>query len=274
MEEKENKHLPMTKEMRNELELKWSNAGISDDFIFGKVVASEEIYPNLIKSITNDTIGKKSRASIQRSLKNSRFSKASRFDVWLETEKKLYDVEMQNTISKWLPQRLRFYESIATGEIISEGDHYSTLKSVIIIFVVKEDPFKQGLPIYTFENTCKESNGLKLNDGCVKIILNASAYTKLKQGILRTFLKNVMGEEDETMFGKKLKDKVEEVKNNKELRSEYMSIYAREMDSMYEAKMEGKLEGMLEALLLVGKSKEEIINLLNITEEEFDKVVK
>ena len=42
-----------------------------------------------------------------------------------------------------------------------------------MIFICAFDPYDRGLPIYTFENTCKEDPGLKLGDDTVKVMLNA-----------------------------------------------------------------------------------------------------
>lgn len=41
------------------------------------------------------------------------------------------------------------------------------------MFICTEDPFGKNLPIYTFENTCRENTNVLLGDETVKVIINA-----------------------------------------------------------------------------------------------------
>ena len=48
--------------------------------------------------------------------------------------------------------------------LIEKGADYSELKETFIIFVCLHDPFKHNECVYTFENRCKEVQGLQLGD--------------------------------------------------------------------------------------------------------------
>ena len=57
-----------------------------------------------------------------------------------------------------------------------KGQSYSELKESYVLFICLYDPFKQGLPVYTFKNTCEENPATSLNDKSYKVFYNASAY--------------------------------------------------------------------------------------------------
>ncbi len=78
------------------------------------------------------------------------------------------------------------------------------------------DPFGQSRAQYTFENLCVEDKELRLKDGTKKIFFNTTAYGEAEDTDVREFLKYVNGGESDHLFVKTIKDKVEQVKSNKE----------------------------------------------------------
>lgn len=62
-----------------------------------------------------------------------------------------------------------------------KGQDYTELKNSYILFICKQDPFKDkkdihyGMPCYTFRNLCLENCNVNLNDKSLKVIYNASA---------------------------------------------------------------------------------------------------
>lgn len=66
--------------------------------------------------------------------------------------------------------------------------------------------------------------------GTIKVYLNASAYDKLEECDLKTFLKYVCGLTDKSEFGKMLGEKMKNVKYNKRIGVEFMSINAKRND--------------------------------------------
>ena len=86
---------------------------------------------------------------------------------------------MQTTDKHDLAQRPRYYQATMDVENIERGAIYKNMKDNYVIFICTFDPFKEGLPIYTFENRCVENPNKKLNDGTQKIFLNTTATTNL-----------------------------------------------------------------------------------------------
>ena len=65
---------------------------------------------------------------------------------------------------------------------LMKGQDYTELKESYVLFICKNEPFYNdkenkipyGLPCYTFENECKESSEVKLNDKSLTVIYNSS----------------------------------------------------------------------------------------------------
>ena len=59
---------------------------------------------------------------------------------------------------------------------LMKGEEYDKLKESYILFICKDDPFKDekenhyGLPCYTFRNICEENAGVNLDDKTIKVI--------------------------------------------------------------------------------------------------------
>ena len=61
-------------------------------------------------------------------------------------------------------------------DYLLKGHPYLKLKENIVIFICLDDLFKQGLPVYTFENVCRENNSVKLEDRTLKVFYNCSKW--------------------------------------------------------------------------------------------------
>ena len=71
---------------------------------------------------------------------------------------------MQTTIPDDLPRRMRYYQSMIDVDSLIAGSNYITLKESYIIFLCTKDPFRLGLPVYTFNSVCKESKDFALGE--------------------------------------------------------------------------------------------------------------
>ena len=111
-------------------------------------------------------------------------SKGIRMDVYIKDSDRIIDVEMQTRSRKALGKRTRYYQSMIDIDNLMKGDDYSMLKESYILFICKNDPFKDendlhyGLPCYTFKTVCSENTDVNLNDKTTKVVYNASAYEK------------------------------------------------------------------------------------------------
>lgn len=145
-------------------------------------------------------------------------------------------------------------------QLIDKGQTYKKLKPSYVIFICPFDLFGRGRHIYTFENICKEDTSVILDDGAVKIFLNASGRQDDVSRELRAFLDYVAGVESEDDFVKRVAEAVREAKKNREWRHEYMTLLMRDQENI-EKGMEkgiekgiekGKIEGRAEEIIETG----------------------
>lgn len=136
---------------------------------------------------------------------------------------------------------------------LMKGEDYSELKDSYILFICKQDPFKDenkkryGLPCYTFRNICEENPAVNLNDKSLKVIYNASAYDEAKDERISAFLRfihtNEPGKDD---FSNRLSAQVEKIKDNEIFRRDYAAMNLHDRDITRAAKREGIAEGLLQ----------------------------
>ena len=202
----------------------WEELGISNDFLFGKIMQNAELCQELLQRILPDP-------ELQKAIKPDADAKSIRLDVYVRDGKgTIYDIEMQVTDTKELPKRTRYYQSLIDLQLIDKGQHYKLLKPSYIIFICPFDAFHQGRHIYTFENLCKEDHNIALEDGAVKIFLNADSKMDDVSKELAAFLDYVAGKETDDSFVKKLDDAVKRAKKNREWRHEYMTLLMRDQE--------------------------------------------
>ena len=85
---------------------------------------------------------------------------------------------MQCDVRKDLSLRTRYDQGLQDISFLDKGNMYRHLPESYILFICLFDLFGKGLPVYTFENTCREDRRISLNDKCRKIFYNANAWEK------------------------------------------------------------------------------------------------
>ena len=233
--------------MENQTELNtiWESLGISNDFMFGKVMQDAELCKELLQRILPDLeIDHIEYPEAQKSIRLDVDAKSVRLDVYVRDGKgTVYDIEMQVADTGELPKRSRYYQSMIDLQLIDKGQYYKKLKPSYIIFICPFDLFGKGRHIYTFENICKEENSVFLKDGAVKIFLNADSDQNDVSKELKAFLDYVAGKEPEDDFIKRLEEAVEQARKNREWRHEYMTLLMRDQENIEKGMEEGMKKG-------------------------------
>ena len=197
----------------------------------------------------------------QKSIKTDVDAKSVRLDVYVRDGKgTVYDIEMQVADTMELPKRSRYYQSMIDLQMIDKGQHYKELKPSYIIFICSFDLFEKGRHVYTFKNICEEDNSLPLEDGTVKLFLNAAGSQDDVSKELKAFLDYVAGKESEDDFVKRLDEAVREARKNREWRHEYMTLLMRDQENiekgmekgMRKGMEKGKIEGRAEEIIETG----------------------
>lgn len=128
----------------------------------------------------------------------------------------------------------------------------------------------KNLKRYTFENQCIELPGLKLNDDSIKIFFNSKgkedSYPITEEQ--DNFLKFLDTEEVTDDFTKQLKEAVEEVRENKKWRAEYMHTLVHEQDIRDEGIAIG-LEQGIERGLEQGMQQEQVVIVRRLLQKNY-----
>ncbi|MCM1225470.1 MAG: Rpn family recombination-promoting nuclease/putative transposase [Lachnospiraceae bacterium] len=255
---------------------KWENLGISNDFIFGKVMQDAELCKGLLQRILpNLEIDHIEYPQAQKSIRPDVDAKSIRIDVYVHDGKgTVYSIEMQAADTRELPKRTRYYQSMIDLQMIDKGQHYKQLKPCYIIFICPFDLFGQGRHIYTFENICREDNHIFLQDGTAKIFLNAQSSRDDVSRELRAFLDYVMGQKSEDAFVKKLEEAVNAAKQNREWRREYMTLLMRDIENVEKGIEKGEIYGAISVYREIGLPDYEISQRIQkkygLTKDEAD----
>ena len=166
-------------------------------------------------------------------------------DVFLRDENRIITVEMQTGHKKELPKRSLYYQSVADVSTTPTGAKYRNLPDNILIFICTFDPFDRDLPRYTFQYTCDEDPELKLQDGSLRIFLNATAnhLDSLDQK-LQAFYHYLQEGVVESELARTISESITTLKNNSLERRHYMTWAVKMADARYDGYDEGYEKGI------------------------------
>ena len=150
----------------------YSKLGISNDFMFGRIMEEPERCRAFLEQILNIQIDHVEILERQKSIDEKIDTRSVRLDIYVEDGKTIYNCEMQAGVQRELGKRSRYYQSQIDMKCLSKGQDYSELKKSYVIFICTFDPFKGERFIYTFENVCLEDSSQQLNDETVKVFIN------------------------------------------------------------------------------------------------------
>lgn len=234
---------------------------LEDDFLFAKVMSDREICRKVLEKILKESIKDVVIPATQRTIDILYEGKGIRLDVYVNDDKgTVYNVEMQRGKRRDLPKRSRYYAGSIDLDLISSGMPYTALKKAYVIFICTFDPFQEKRHLYTFENICREDTSLSLQDESIKVFLNTKGNTDDVDEEMKEFLTYVENTTD--AFAKKAKyplvkelhKKVNEVKHNKEMEVEYMTLLQRDRENMEQG--EEKMAALTKLLLKDNRTKD------------------
>ena len=241
--------------MQNEKEMtlaeKWDSLTLADNFIFCKLMSTNlDLCQDLLEVLLNIKIDHLKLANAEQTMQETFDARGVRLDVYAKDDKRIFDIEIQTTKKKNLQKRSRYYQGIIDVDNLPMGIDYDQLKETYIIFLCLDDIFGKDLPVYTFENICVENNEIKLNDGCHKIFFNASKCDKMENEDAKSFFELLKGSKSDSKLANRFKEKIAYLKQNLDLRRQYMvwalALEEEKQIAREEAREEGLAEGLAE----------------------------
>ncbi len=262
-------------------EQKWEQATIANNFIFYKVMRNNpDVCKELLEILLEIEIEKIQLHSEEEILVDYE-SKGIRLDVYVKNSTQVFDLEMQSTDTKELPERSRYYQGAIDVDELKSGQMYKELKDSYIIFICLEDIFNKGLPIYTFENLCRQNTSVSLCDRAFKYFFIAENCDKITNKEQKAFLKLLSENKGSGTFTNRIAALAEEAKHNTEWKRQYME-WERQLAYKFDAgKQEGITVGAQQKAIEAAKSfaangvSEEIIaKSLNMTITQVQEILK
>lgn len=238
----------------------------TDDFLFCNILQNNpDICKELVELLLNRKVGKVIFSETQKSIDLALDKKGVRLDVYFEDDlNTAYNIEMQTTNTRDLPKRSRYYQGTIDLNMISAGAAYDKLKQSYIIFINTFDLFGKGFPKYTFENVCQESSDIHLDDGTVKVFINAKSTLPDMPHELQGFLRYLCGNVPETPLTDRIQNEVVKSRNNVGWERVYMLL-----EEKYKAYFEeGQLDKVLELFEAGHLSLEVALHETGTTSEE------
>jgi len=222
----------------------------TDDGMFQAVMKDPALCAELVERLLNLKVSHIEYPEFEKIIAPYFSSKGVRMDVYIKDSDKVIDVEMQSYPQEALPLRMRYYQSMIDADNLLKGQDYDDLKASYIIFICKDDPFrnksgkKSGLPCYTLTTKCHELQDLNFNDKITKVIYNASGYEKETDAKIRDFLRFVYtNDPSEDDFSVRLTKRVENLKQSERFREAYATMNLWEMDIRRQERKEALAEG-------------------------------
>ena len=123
-----------------------------------------------------------------------------------------FDIEVQTTDTGELPERARYYQGAMDIDCLKSGQVYKDLKNSYVIFICIQDIFGKGLPVYTFENLCRQDSSVKLGDRTLKYFFISETCDRLLNNEQRAFMRLVSGFGSSDAFTDKLSRLTEKAK--------------------------------------------------------------
>ena len=236
----------------------------TDDWMFQKVMQDPKVCAELVERLLHINVDHVEYPELEKAIAPYYTSKGVRLDVYLKDSNKVIDIECQSNLKPALGKRTRYYQSMIDIDSLMKGEEYDKLKESYILFICKDDPFKDdkknhyGLPCYTFRSTCIENDAVNLDDKTIKVIYNASAYEKEEDSLIRDFLHFIYtNEPGEDALSKRLSELVKQYKEAETSRSDYLAVNLHDYDIRYEALQEGAQNKAVEdALMLINEYQE------------------
>lgn len=228
-----------------------------DRFLFAEVMDKPENLQTILEIILGHEIILKYLPQTEKESRKSPLYRYVKLDVWTkDMENTIYDTEVQNTDTKNLPKRSRYYQGMIDSKLLEPGDiDFNKLNQIFIIIISPFDLFGGQKYKYTFRMRCDESPNLTLNDGAVRIFLNTHGQNpddvSYELVELLKYMENTNSESHTEMTSKKLlelKRQVDAIKSNEEVSVKYMQAWEERILDKMEARAEGLAEGRTEGL--------------------------
>ena len=224
-----------------------------DRFLFAEAMEDAETMETVLEIILGREVVLKYLPQVEKEERVSPLYRYVRLDVLaVDTEDTLYDTEVQQKNTGNLLRRSRHYQALIDCKLLEPGEvDFNAMSNVYIITIAPFDLFGRGKYMYTFRMKCDEVPGLSLEDGTVRIFLNARGTNTDEVSEELIELLKYMEHTDEATSNScistrihEMQKKIEAIKSNEEVSIRFLKEYEALVLERREAREEGREEGL------------------------------
>lgn len=167
---------------------KTKRISFSNRYMFGRVMTDESLCAGVIEAVLGIRPSHIDYLNAEQAREVNPQSRGIRMDVYVESDGRVYDIEMQVQPEVALGRRFRYYQSAIDSGLLRRSQDYGELAESHIVFLCLADPFGASLPVYTIERSCKEDPRIDISCGAHWHVLNAGSWEAAPVGTLRNLL--------------------------------------------------------------------------------------
>ena len=224
---------------------------ISNDFLFKHVLLFKPICKHILEELFHTKIADITYLQTEETIDVYPDSHGIRLDVKIaDANNTHYNLEMQvknpknpKTGNKLLPKRTRYYQAMLDVDMLQKGQDYDELAATYIIFFCLFDFFEANQRVYTFRKRCLENLDIELKDEATIIFLNTKGTKGKVSSDIQSLFDYINSNVITSDFTQEVADTIVNIKNDKKVRSAYMTYEMRMEDLRNEAFYEGRAEG-------------------------------
>lgn len=223
-----------------------------DDFLFRQVAGDKDLFQILTSILMERKLSFLDRPQTEKILGISNELREVRLDVFnMDTNRRIYAVEMQNRNRGNLRKRSRLYQAQIDVSLLPKGtENFNELNDVFLIMICPFDLFGKGACRYTFYEVCEEFPELRLEDGGSRMFINTRGRNR--EEFSNEFVElldyiNAPLEEAEkytmTEPVRRLHEGIQHLKKLERTVTNYMQRWEEKLEDMERGREEGRLEG-------------------------------
>jgi len=200
----------------------WEELNFSDNYIFCKVMKEKHLCKQMLETLLGFQVRDIQYVESEHDIDNYYKTRGIRMDVFVKGSDKIFDIEMQTGNYSDLLLRARYYQAASDISSTPRRTRFKELRETYILFICKDDPFGQGLPLYSEFKRFKETDKIPYDDKSYKLFYNSSAYAKAKDEDISAVLEFIYTLQAKSNFTRNLQHCVENAKAKPVFKDEYM----------------------------------------------------
>ena len=237
----------MAKRQKDSWDKTFDELTFCDDYIFKLVMEQPEIFKAVLNLILPSIeVEKLVSLETEKPFTVDYFFHGVRFDILAKGLEKFIDIEVQVLDTGELGERAMYYLSLLVAQSLKKGQSYKLLGESYVVFFCKNDPFKLGLPVYSFTMACEENPSLHLTKNARIIFFNAAAWDKCKNEGLKALLRYMMTGDVAGNLVHKIDKAVREIKQDRKTQGGWGMFYERMIAERNEGFDRGMAQGRTE----------------------------